>query len=49
MPKARDSGAGVLPLEEQVRRDAAERHETAAAARRGECKAEEAGGESESG
>ena len=29
LPKARDCGANILPLEKQVRRDAAERHEAA--------------------
>ena len=44
MPEARDCGADILPLEEQVRRDAAKRHEASAATGRRERKAEEAGG-----
>ena len=33
VPEARDNGADVLPMEEQVWRNAAERHEAAAATR----------------
>ena len=43
MPKTRDRGTDILPLEKQIRWDVAERHEAATAARGRERKAEEAG------